>query len=214
MKLQLALDEFDLEDALSLAERVRPSIDIIEIGTPFIIRAGVQAIQRFARAFPEKEILADTKIMDGGYFEAAMAFSSGASYVTVLGVTDDSTIKGCLKAAHEYSGKLVVDMLCVENLSDRARACESMGVDVLAVHTGVDQQAHGRTPLDDLAILKRASSQVQVAVAGGINSASINSYLALQPDIVIVGGSIAHADDPQAEASSIRAAINGCASRY
>ena len=73
MKLQLALDTFDLDTALDVAERARDYVDIIEIGTPFILEYGMEAVRRFRRAFPEKEILADTKIMDAGRLEVTAA---------------------------------------------------------------------------------------------------------------------------------------------
>lgn len=207
MKLQLALDEFEIDDALDLAEKVREYIDIIEIGTPFVIRNGVKAVSSFRKWFPEKEILADTKIMDGGYFESKLASDAGADYITVLGATDDATIKGCLKATREAQAKLVVDMVCVDDLAKRTRECEAMGVEVLAVHTGVDQQAAGHTPLGDLKTMKSAASIAKIAVAGGINSKTIDRYVALEPDIVVVGGAIAHAEDPLEEARLIKKAM-------
>lgn len=141
MKLQLALDEFEIDDALQMTEGVRDYIDIIEIGTPFVIRNGLNVVSAFRKWFPDKEVLADTKIMDGGYFETRLVADAGANYITVLGVTDDATIGGCIKAAHETGSQVSVDMVCAENLARRARECEEMGADILAVHTGVDQQA-------------------------------------------------------------------------
>jgi 3-hexulose-6-phosphate synthase len=208
MKLQLALDEFDLHGACEIVDEVKDQIDIIEVGTPFVIRSGVGAVRELARRYPDKEILADTKIMDGGYFETKLALDAGASYVTVLGVTDDSTIRGCLKATRETGRALVVDMVCVEDLAARTRECEELGADVLAVHTGVDQQACGRTPLEDLRIMKSAAKRARIAVAGGINSSTIESYVELKPDIVIVGGAIAHADDAHEEARLIKQAMS------
>lgn len=61
MKLQLALDVFNLEDALSLTWQVRDYIDIIEIGTPFIMESGMNAVRRFRETFPKKEILAEDR---------------------------------------------------------------------------------------------------------------------------------------------------------
>ena len=58
-KLQIALDEFSLEEILALCEKVRDYIDIIEIGTPFIMREGMGTVIAFRERFPEKEILAD-----------------------------------------------------------------------------------------------------------------------------------------------------------
>lgn len=115
MKLQLALDDITLEDALSLVRTVRDYIDIIEIGTPFVIEYGMEAVRVMKKEFPEKEILADLKIMDAGDYEAEEALKAGADYVTVLGVTDILTVKGCIDAANRYGKQVVVDMICVED---------------------------------------------------------------------------------------------------
>ena len=76
-----------------------------------------------------------------------------------------------------------------------------------AVHTGVDQQHAGRTPLEDLQELKQYAKKVQIAVAGGINSETVGEYVALEPDIVIVGSGILNAADPVEAAKTIKAAL-------
>lgn len=37
MKLQLALDEMKMDAALEMMEKVKDYVDIIEIGTPFVL---------------------------------------------------------------------------------------------------------------------------------------------------------------------------------
>lgn len=203
MKLQLALDDINLVDALVLTKMVRDYIDIIEIGSPFIMENGMSAVREFRRYFPEKEILADTKIMDAGEYEAELTFLAGADYCTVLGVTDTLTIKGCLEAANKYGKKVFVDMICVTNVEERVAELETIGVDCLGVHTGVDQQAAGRTPLEDLVQLKKVSKKSQISVAGGITENTVSRYQALGADIVIVGGGIIRAVDPVTTAKAI-----------
>ena len=127
MKLQLALDVFNLEDALSLTWQVRDYIDIIEIGTPFIMESGMNAVRRFRETFPKKEILADTKIMDAGELEAGSAFRAGADYVTVLGVTDFATIKACVAASKRCGKKVCADMICVDDLPRKISELEELG---------------------------------------------------------------------------------------
>lgn len=207
MKLQLALDEFTLADALEFARPLADLVDLIEIGTPLVIGAGMRAVREFAAAFPTVELLSDEKIMDGGYVKARLGYDAGAEYVTVLGVTDILTIKGCLRAAEDTGKQLVVDMICVDDIPARISELEELGVHVLAVHTGADQQAAGRTALDDLALMKQHAAKAKVAVAGGITSATVADYVALRPDIVIVGSGITKAADPVAEAKAIRAAM-------
>ena len=70
-----------------------------------------------------------------------------ADYVTFLALTDDLSVAECVRAAQEQGRKVMADMICVTDLANRARELEDAGVHVIAVHTGVDQQARGRHPL-------------------------------------------------------------------
>ena len=90
MKLQLALDTLTLEECMTLLQETRGSVDIAEVGTPFIIEEGMRPVREFKQHFPEIEILADAKIMDAGELEAETAFKAGADIVTVLGASNDS----------------------------------------------------------------------------------------------------------------------------
>lgn len=203
MKLQLALDILTLDDALALTGKVRDYIDIIEIGTPFLLEEGMNAVRLFREKFPDKEILADTKIMDAGNLEATSAFKAGADYATVLAVTDLATISACVDTANLCNKKIIADMICVSDIPQKIAELESLNVHGVAVHTGVDQQKRGRTPLGDLRIIKRCAKKSQVFVAGGINLKNIHEYAQLQPDVLIIGGGICNAGDPVDEARKI-----------
>lgn len=202
-KLQIALDDITLEQALVLVEKVKNYVDIIEIGTPMVYEYGMEPVRKMKEKFPDKEVLADLKIMDAGFFEAEQALAAGADYVTVLGVTDNLTIKGCVEAAEKYGKKAVVDMICITDLETRIRELEALGVHGLAVHTGIDAQAAGRTPLDDLKIISMFSRKAEIFVAGGIGAESVSSYTEYEPDVLIVGGGICHAEEPEKAAKEI-----------
>lgn len=202
-KLQLALDDISLENALSLLQDLQDDIDIVEVGTPFMIQYGMKAVREIRKAFPELYILCDGKIMDAGAYEAEEMLQAGADCITVLAITDDSTIRACVKTAEKYHADVMTDMLCVQDLASRAKELEQLGVDIIAVHTGVDQQAQGRTPLMDLKELKHAVSSARLAVAGGIKLDTVDAYLSLVPDIIIVGSGILREKDPRRAARDL-----------
>ncbi|MDF7638120.1 3-hexulose-6-phosphate synthase [Lactobacillus sp. ESL0791] len=209
MKLQLALDDISLTDALSLGEKVRDYVDIFEIGSPFIIEEGMHAVRAFRKKFPEKEILADTKIADAGEYEAGLTFAAGADYCTVIAITDDLTIKACINAANKYGKKVFVDTINASDLKNRIPKLEKeLGVNSISVHVGVDEQAAGQTPLNALKEVKEISQGSLISVAGGIKPATIDQYVAAGADIVIVGGGVNHAEDPVEAARQLSEAIH------
>ena len=144
-----------------------------------------------------------------GRLEAESAFRAGADLVTVLAVTDLATVRACVEAADRAGRRVVADMICVSDLSGRARELEEAGIYGIAVHTGVDQQAQGRTPLQDLAVLRRAVQRAELSAAGGISLASLPDCCALGPDVIVIGGGILSAPDPVAQARAIRRAMPG-----
>ena len=73
VRLQVALDFENLDDALRVAEQVAPFVDIMEAGTPLIKAEGIGAVKAIKKAHPSKAICADLKTADTGYLEVRMA---------------------------------------------------------------------------------------------------------------------------------------------
>ena len=95
MKLQLALDDITLEDAVKLVGEVQDDIDIVEIGTPMVIEYGMEAVRVMKEKYPHLEILADLKIMDAGYYEAKEALEAGKAARSVeLNAEEMFIVKG------------------------------------------------------------------------------------------------------------------------
>lgn len=204
MKLQIAVDLMSEEEAILLADAIDDVIDIFEVGTPMIIRDGMHPVRRIKERHPNLTILADTKIVDGGSLECEDACRAGADIVTVLAMADDATIKGVVDTAHRYHRKAMADLIQVQDIAQRARELIMLGVDYVCVHTAVDVQSQGRTPLKDLNVLASAIPCENVAVAGGINSITLQQYLLQKPAIIIMGGALCSAPDVRAAVIQIQ----------
>ncbi len=209
MKLQIAADKGSVEDILRTAEKVHDVVDIFEVGTPVIMNLGMEPVRQLKKLYPDMTVLADSKIVDAGAFEAEEIFRSGADIATVLAVSDDATIREAVETAKRMGGKVMADLICVRDIAARAALLIGMGVDIIAVHTGVDMQAEGRTPLRDLEELVSAVPLERTAVAGGINMKTLPLFTALKPGIIIAGGALLGAPDVRAAAAGMKAAMAG-----
>jgi len=209
MKLQLAIDLLNKEEAAQLAQQVEEYVDIVEIGTPIVINEGLGAVEKLSQSVKDVQVLADLKIMDAAGYEVSQAVKFGADIVTILGVAEDASIKGAVEEAHKHGKELLVDMIAVQDLEKRAKELDALGADYIAVHTGYDLQAEGVSPLESLRTVKSVIKNSKVAVAGGITPETIQSVADENPDLIIVGGGIANADDPKAAAKLCREIIEG-----
>ncbi|MDW4511141.1 3-hexulose-6-phosphate synthase [Priestia megaterium] len=207
MELQLALDLVNISEAKEVVQEVQEYIDIVEIGTPVVINEGLKAVKEIKEAFPSLKVLADLKIMDAGAYEVMKASEAGASIITILGATDDSTIKGAVEEAKKQGTQILVDMINVKNLEQRAKEVDALGVDYICVHTGYDLQAEGETPFDQLQTIKRVVKNAKTAVAGGIKLNTLPEIVQSQPDLVIVGGGITSEKDKRNVAEEMKKVV-------
>ncbi|MDU9419367.1 3-hexulose-6-phosphate synthase [Staphylococcus lloydii] len=209
MELQLAIDLLNKEDAAELANKVKDYVDIVEIGTPIVINEGLPAVQHLNDNIEDVKVLADLKIMDAAGYEVSQAVKYGADVVTILGVAEDASIKGAVEEAHKNNKELLVDMIAVQDLEQRAKELDALGADYIMVHTGYDLQAEGVSPLDSLRKVKSVITNSKLAVAGGIKPDTMEEVAKEEPDLIVVGGGIANADNPVEAAKQCREAIEG-----
>ncbi|NMC76431.1 MAG: 3-hexulose-6-phosphate synthase [Candidatus Methanofastidiosa archaeon] len=206
--LQLALDMLNLDRAISIAkESVEGGIDWIEAGTPLIKSEGMEAIRELKKTFPGKKIVADMKTMDTGDFETEMASKAGADIISILGASDDSTIKEAIKAAKKYNSEIMVDLINVKDKVGRAAEVQKMGAKYVCIHVGIDQQMKGENPLQDIKDVKEAVN-ITIATAGGLNSENAPEVVSAGADIVIVGGAITKAANLLEATKRIRQSID------
>jgi 3-hexulose-6-phosphate synthase/6-phospho-3-hexuloisomerase len=178
----------------------------LEAGTPLIKSEGMDIVRQLKQTFPDKTLVADMKTMDTGALETEMAAKAGADIVCVLAASDDSTISDSLKSARKYGSKIMVDLIGVKDKISRAKKLEKLGVDYLCIHVGIDEQMTGKKPIDILRSLVKTTN-LPVAVAGGLNSETVADVVKAGASIVIVGGAVTKAKDVTAATKSIKKGI-------
>ncbi|GGI17841.1 3-hexulose-6-phosphate synthase [Gottfriedia solisilvae] len=207
MKLQLALDLVNIQEAIQVVKEVEEFIDVVEIGTPVVINEGLHAVKAIKEAYPSLEVLADLKIMDAAGYEVMKASEAGADIVTILGVAEDMSIKGAVSEAKKQGKQILVDMIGIKDIAGRAKELDEFGVDYICVHTGYDLQAIGKNSFEDLQTIKSVVKNAKTAVAGGIKLSTLQEVINAKPDLVIVGGGITGQDDKKAVAAEMQKLI-------
>ena len=202
---QMALDSLDFDATVALAETVAPHVDILEIGTPCIKHNGIKLLETLKAKFPNNLILVDLKTMDAGEYESEPFYKAGADICTVLGASGIATIKGVIAAANKYGKECQVDMINVDNKEELAKEADAAGAQIIGVHTGLDAQAAGATPFEDLASIAALNTGAKISVAGGVKAATAQQVKDAGAAIIVAGAAIYGAADPAASAAEITA---------
>jgi 3-hexulose-6-phosphate synthase len=211
MKLQLALDTPDLTHELELAGKVAAYVDLIEAGTPLLIREGIRAVRELRRRHRGRPIVADIKVIDAGEPIAELAFAAGATVVTVLGNASDELIERVVLSARRYDGQVMADSLTVADIPERARRLRELGVNSLCVNRRGFKRAKGLTREDRISQIAELIEKVELPVylAGGIDVAELTLLRKLPLAGVIVGAAIANSSSPAETAKKMRAILDG-----
>lgn len=209
MKLQLAMDFCEnLDKTSKILEEVAEYVDIIEMGTPLLMECGLPIVTQIKEKYPQHEVLADLKIMDAGQYEAGVAFAAGADIVTVMAATEDATIKAAVDCANAYEKAIMADLLAVKDLEARIERLEEMGVHYICLHTSKDLQRPGMSMDEHFGKIQKHIKTSKIALAGGITAESVDAYVRLEPEVIIVGEGIMTQGDRTAKAKLIREKMN------
>ena len=213
MLLQLALDIPHAGAVRRMLDQTAFGVDIIELGTPLLIRYGIDIISGIRRDYPETKILADLKIVDAGALESGLAFDAGADIVTVLGTAHQATLREAAGQAKESGGRIMADLITAHEVDEAvrlARVLDLAGVDFICLHTAFDtQRLDDSEPVPERiervgAVVHRAG----LAVAGGLDPRMIERLVPHEPDIVVVGNYVTGNTDPGRAVRRIREIID------
>lgn len=204
MRLQLALDELTLDEAVGIVSELRDLIDIVEIGTPLVIKEGLAAVAAVRKRFPETTILADLKIMDGGSYESRIAFEAGADIVSVLALAHEVTIQAAVEQAGAHDGEIMIDLMGTDDTAAGVERTEGLRADWVCVHTAADLT--GKQAMDSRSLGEAVATarRCRVAVAGGINLDTVAQLARYRPATLVVGSAIVKSRDRRQTALRLR----------
>jgi 3-hexulose-6-phosphate synthase len=206
LNFQLALDRLSREECRRILGETHRYIDWIEVGTGVIKEYGMSIIKEIREAYPEKKIVADMKTCDAAEHETKQALQAGADITTVMAFSDNASIKKALQAAEETGGEVMIDLL--NSPSKRIEELHDLGVTLVSLHIGKDQQSEKAISREDFAPLQ-PFPEMRTAVAGGMSTETIPQLLPMQPHTVIVGSAVTKAENPGEAARAIKEAMNG-----
>jgi len=182
--LQIAFN-YNAAMVTSLLPRIPPSSRImIEAGTPFIKREGMQGI-RYIRRLWRGMIVADIKVADGALDEVQMVRAAGANAITVLGNAPRETINICIEACRNYGMVSMIDMIGVKDPLTVIRPLQSKP-DVVVLHLGRDEETT-RGKLIQYRHVNRIRSKfpVLISAAGGVDVKQARSAIFNGANIVV-----------------------------
>lgn len=225
--VQVALDDPQLERQLKVVKDL-PKSDriIIEVGTPFLKKYGMDAIRKLREIAPEAFIVADLKTLDVGKLEVDFAFDATADAVVASGLASSSSIDKFLMEAQRIGIYGFVDTMEVEDPIAKLKSLKEIP-DVVILHRAIDAEQSSAAAGTDEAQKKRwqvipkvkelykdkklasGKDRVLVAVAGGVEPESARYAIEMGADILIVGRFITSSKDIKNATRQILNALPG-----
>jgi 3-hexulose-6-phosphate synthase len=206
--VQISLDVTSIEEALETAAvAVDAGVDWLEAGTPLILAEGTRGVRALRERFPDHPIVADLKIMDGGYLETKLMAEAGANLVVVMGRAHEATIRRVVDAGRDYDVKVMGDNLAASDRVACARWMQDLGVDFIVHHIGYDERrmVKGLSPMDELDDVVRSVS-IPVQAVGGLTIRQAIECPSRGAPLVVLGAPLVIAPDDfrSAEGATLR----------
>ncbi len=196
--VQISLDLTSIDEALATAEiALNAGVDWLEAGTPLILATGQAGVRALREAFPGTPIVADLKIMDGGYLEAELMAQAGATHVVVMGQAEPETVELVVRAGRDFGLHVMGDNLGMSSHVGGAQRLAELGCDSVIHHIAYDVRTLRRerglpipSPLEELRDVV-AAVDVPVQAVGGLSLEDAVSTPKYGAAMVVIGAPLA-----------------------
>ncbi|MFL0250310.1 orotidine 5'-phosphate decarboxylase / HUMPS family protein [Clostridium neuense] len=204
MKLQLALDRINLEDAKSIAKEAQAYIDIIEVGTSLIKDYGKKSVNFIKENFKDKVILADIKTCDEGEYEFKAAFEAGADIATVMGNAPLGTIEICYEVSRKYNKDIMIDLM--ETNEDRIEELKKLDDAIFFIHLPKDNKSGNL--IDNFNKKSTVYKGIKrIALGGSVKEEMLGDILTINPEILVIGSAITKSNNIELAARKFKEAL-------
>ncbi len=219
--IQVALDHPSIEHQMKVISQLPKSDRIIlEAGTPFLKKYGMDAVKEIRKAAKDTFIVADLKTLDVGKLEVDFSLDAGADAVVCSGLASSSSIDKFLLEAERLGIHGYVDMMEVPDPIVKLKSLKQIP-NVVILHRAIDVEISTADTEDaqkqrwmfvpkikELYAKNKLVSgrdRVLVAVAGGLEPDTAKYALEMGADILIVGRYITSSKDVE---NSMRRFLN------
>lgn len=134
-----------------------------------------------------------------------------------MGRAHEHTIAQAVRAARDFGRFVMGDVMLCADKAATAKRMEELGVDVVIVHTGLDERHAelGKWPLDDLRGVREAVT-IPLQAVGGLSIDQAARCPAVGASLVVIGAPLAVADyelKPGADADQLADTIRSFVAR-
>ncbi|MHA1725212.1 MAG: bifunctional 5,6,7,8-tetrahydromethanopterin hydro-lyase/3-hexulose-6-phosphate synthase [Promethearchaeota archaeon] len=209
--IQVALDHPSIEHQKKVVKQLPKSDRIIlEIGTPFLKKYGMEAISEIRELAKDKFIVADLKTLDVGKLEVDFAFDATADAVVASGLASPKSLDKFIFEAQRLGIYAFVDTMELDDPIEKLKELKQTP-DVVILHRAIDDEI-GNADSDEAQKLQwknipkikefykdlklvSGRDRVLVGVAGGIDHRTAKYALDMKADILIVGRFVTSSKD-------------------
>lgn len=190
--LQMALDNTDIETALSHVERVADQLDVIEVGTILAFGHGVESVKILREKYPNHILVCDMKITDASAILSKLAMQAGANWLTVSAAAHIETIRAAKKVTDEFNGEVQIELYGHWTFED-VQDWFDMGITQAIYHRSRDAELAGVTWTDeDLEKMKKLSDiGIELSITGGIIPEDLHLFKNMKVKAFIAGRALA-----------------------
>lgn len=193
-KLHISFNMVNLEEALSIADKVEKYGDAFEIGSLLIAQYGLDAVKKFRAKFPEKTLFCKSNIVEYEKETVALACQAGSDWITVLAGASRNTIHNACLSAHDKGKKVILDLIDTDASSCGQIALEakSLGAQALLFRTITD------TPLlflDNWDMVS-GNTKLPIFISAPVTLQTVHEFTKINAAGIVVGSAITHAENP------------------